>query len=220
MQISVSNLWEYVWWFYCLTTFPLPSPVSPRERVFYIISRESFYPRVYAPPGQGVGSWAPLVCPAYWGRGRWGVGVWVWPTLIMESGESYGIVNSLTSFAFDHCSLHPYCSLETWVLVTLSRHCPDGEVTTGQERARPGVLCGPGHSARCSHECQALSCELVVTEGGRVQSELHAPIMLSRTLSPSALLLTLSQLSHLASGARDTGANVPSDLVTGRTIWL
>lgn len=112
------------------------------------------------------------------------------------------------------------CSLETWVLVTLSRHCPDGEVTTGQERARPGVLCGPGHSARCSHECQALSCELVVTEGGRVQSELHAPIMLSRTLSPSALLLTLSQLSHLASGARDTGANVPSDLVTGRTIWL
>ena len=109
------------------------------------------------------------------------------------------------------------CSLESWVLVTLSRHCPI--VTTGQERARPGVLCGPGHSARCSHECQALSCELVVTEGGRVQSELHAPTMLSRTLSP-ALLLTLSQLSHLASGARDTGANVPSDLVTGRTIWL
>ena len=87
-----------------------------------------------------------------------------------------------------------------------------GDHWPGESPARCPVC--PGHSARCSHECQALSCELVVTEGGRVQSELHAPIMLSRTLSPSALLLTLS---HLASGARDTGANVPSDLVTGRS---
>ena len=124
-----------------------------------------------------------------------------------------GSVHSTTSFAHI-CSLNPMQSgllrpgdiIQTPALVTTGTGQGPGE-SPGPVSCVARVTC-----ARRSHDT---GLSVVSWSSGRadVCKVSSTPIMLSRTLSPSALLLTLS---HLASGARETGANVPSDLVTGK----
>ena len=170
MQISVSNLWEYVWWFYCLTTFPLPCFT---QRTCF----PHYFQGVFLPPRPcsiTARSGAP-VWPRIVRRGE-GLGCWVWPTLIMGRTQPTDILNysqSSTSVTFDIWSPNA----GSRVLVTLSRHCLLTPVTTGQdtqERARACVTCGPGQQPGVV-TITALSCELVAREGGRVHSELPHP---------------------------------------------